>query len=441
MSWLLREHWCTNMNQAVGNLAEQMERGLDAEQLTLLREAAKLAWDMGVELYLVGGPVRDLLLQRPQLDLDLVVAGDGLGFAQAWADVLGADITVHKPFLTATVVLGEGRSIDVATARRESYEHPGALPTVQPASIEEDLTRRDFTINALAVALNPDRWGEVLDPWEGQRDLQAGLIRVLHDESFIDDPTRLIRAVGFEVRLDFSLEEHTLELLQAAVNESALDLISAQRRAEVLLPLLDGELAPQILARMGELGLLGTMNLGSSLSGELQRKLGEVPAALEALDAPGTGRSAALARLALVCHDAGTTAATLIDYLQLPGEDGASLTQAMAALASPPPQLTAASVSPADLYFALERYSLVALAALWVSDQALAGRRIQQYGRRLRHIESDITGDDLVEAGAQPGPGFSQALREALRVKLNVPSASAEEQLQATLEYLESVQQ
>jgi len=429
------------MNQGPDNLSEQMERGLDADGLALLRDAGQLAWDTGVELYLVGGPVRDLLLQRAQLDLDLVVAGDGLGFAQAWADVLGADITVHKPFLTAKVVLGEGRSIDVATARRESYEHPGALPTVQPASIEEDLTRRDFTINALAVALNPDRWGEVLDPWEGQRDLQAGLIRTLHARSFLDDPTRLIRAVGFEVRLGFSLEENTRKLLRAAVDESALDLISAQRRAEVLLPLVGEEPGADVLVRMGDLGLLGSMHLGGLVSQELHGKLQRVPTVLEALDAPGTGRAAALARLALVAHDAGTAAATLIDYLQLSGEEGASLAQAIAALASPPPQLTAASVSPADICFALERNNIVALAALWVSGQEVARRRITQYWRELRHIESDITGEDLVEAGAQPGPGFSQALREALRVKLNVPSASAEEQLQATLEYLESVQQ
>ena len=427
------------MNQVADNLSEQMERGLDADGLALLREAGKLARDMSVELYLVGGPVRDLLLQRPQLDLDLVVVGDGLGFARAWAEMLEASVTIHEPFLTATVTLSDGRHIDVATARREGYEHPGALPTVQPASIEEDLSRRDFTINALAVALNPERWGELYDPRGGQRDLQAGLVRVLHDESFTDDPTRLIRAVGFEVRLDFSLEEHTRELLQAAVNESALALISAQRRAEVLLPLVGEEPAADVLARMGELGLLGTMHLGSSLSGELRRRLGEVPAVLAALDAPRTGRAAALARLALLSHDASTAAATLIDYLRLSGEDGASLTQALAALASPPPQLTAASVSSAELYCALEHYHIGTVAVLSVSGQAVAGRRIQQYWRELRHIESDITGDDLLAAGAQPGPAFSQALREALRVKLNTPDASPEKQLQAALEYLESV--
>jgi len=429
------------MNQMADNLSQQMARGLDAEQLALLQEAGKLAQDMGVELYLVGGPVRDLLLQRPQLDLDLVAVGDGLGFARAWAEMLGAPISVHQTFLTGTVTLPEGRRIDVATARRETYQHPGALPTVQPASIEEDLTRRDFTINALAVALNPDRWGEMHDPRGGQRDLRAGLVRVLHDESFVDDPTRLIRAVGFEVRLGFSLEEHTHQLLQAAIDESALDLISAQRRAEVLLPLLEGESGADVLVRMGELGLLGTMHLGSSLSGELHRKLAEVPAVLEALDAPGTGRAVALARLALVAHDAGTAAATLIDYLQLPGQDGASLTQALIALSSPPPELEAASVSPADIYFALQDYGLVAITALWINGPAARRRHIQQYWRKLRHIESDITGEDLLAAGAPPGAAFSQALREALRVKLNTPGASPEEQLQAALAYLESVNQ
>jgi len=429
------------MNQVVNNLAEQMACGLDAESLARLRGAGQLAQDMGVELYLVGGPVRDLLLQRSQLDLDLVVVGDGLGFARAWAEMLGTDITVHEPFLTATVMLPAGRHVDVATARRETYQHPGALPAVEPAPIEEDLARRDFTINALAVALNPNRWGDLYDPQGGQRDLQAGLVRVLHDNSFLDDPTRLIRAVGFEVRLGFMLEEHTRELLQAAVAESALDLISPQRRTEVLLPLVGGELGVDVLVRMGELGLLGTMHLGGPISHELQTSLEQVRAALEALDAPGTGRAAALCHLALVAHNAGTAAATLIDYLQLPGEDGASLTQALIALSSPPPELEAASVSPADIYFALQHYSLVAIAALWVNGPAARRRHIQQYWRELRHIESDITGEDLLAVGAPPGAAFSQALREALRVKLNVPGASPEEQLQAALEYLESVQQ
>jgi len=429
------------MNQVADNLSEQMERGLDADGLALLREAGKLAWDMGVELYLVGGPVRDLLLQRPQLDLDLVAVGDGVSFARAWAEMLGATISVHQTFLTATVTLAKGPRIDVATARCESYQHPGALPTVQPASIEEDLARRDFTINTLAVALNPDKWGELYDPRGGQRDLQAGIVRVLHDESFVDDPTRLIRAVGFEVRLGFSLEEHTHQLLGAAIDESALDLISAQRRAEVLLPLVEEELGADVLVRMGELGLLGSMHLDGPTSQELQASLKQVPVVLEALGAPGTGRVAALARLALVAHDAGTAAATLIDYLQLPGEEGASLTQALAALASPPPQLTGVLVSPAELYFALEYYHIVTAAVLSVSKPSIAGKRIQQYWRELRHVESDITGDDLLAAGAQPGPAFSQALREALRVKLNAPGASPEEQLQAALEYLESVNQ
>ncbi len=428
--------------RVANNLSEQMERGLDAEGLALLREAGKLAQDMNVELYLVGGPVRDLLIGRSRLDLDLAVVGDGPAFAQTWADMLDASVTTHESFLTARIELGEDRLIDVATARRESYQYPGALPTVQPASsIEEDLTRRDFTINALAVALNPDRWGKLYDICGGQEDLEAGLVRVLHDASFWDDPTRLIRAVGFEVRLGFTLEEHTQKLLEAAVDESALDLISGQRRAEVLLPLIGEECGPGVLARMGELGLLATMHLGSSLSERLRRELDEVPVVLEALGVSRAGRSAALARLALVAHDADTAAATLIDYLQLPGEQGASLAQAVAVLASPPPQLTAVSVSPADIYFALEGCGVVAIAALWVSGQEVARQRIMQYWQRLRHTKPDITGKDLLTAKARPGPAFSQALREALRVKLNVPGASSKEQLQAALEYLESVQQ
>ena len=410
-----------------------MQELLAPEQHELLREVGRLAQSRGMSVYLVGGPVRDLLLGRQQLDLDVAVEGDGPQFAQACAQMLGAAVTVHEAFMTAVLALPGGRRIDIATARRETYEHPGALPTVEPAPLAEDLARRDFTINALAVGLNPEQWGQLHDPFDGRGDLQAGLIRVLHDQSFMDDPTRLIRAVGFAVRLGFSLAEHTGTLAQAAIGRSALDLLSAQRRGEVLLPLLRGEFAAAVLVRMGELGMLKAMGLGRSLSDDVQMWLAEVPAALKALGSPQTGQPAALAYLALVAADAGTEAETLGGYLQAAAQDRCALKTALRMLGSPPPELSTPDVSPADLYFALEQADLVTAAALWARSGATVRERIEHYWLNLRHIEADVSGDDLLAAGARPGPDFSVALAQALRVKLNDPAAGRQEQLEAAV--------
>ncbi len=425
-----------DMNAAADNLSPVMQQLLDSRRYQLLREAGELAERMSVDVCLVGGPVRDLLLGRPQLDLDLVVEGDGLGFAEACADMWGAQLSRHESFMTAGLVLPDGGHIDIATARQETYERPGALPTVKPATLAEDLARRDFTVNALAVALNADKWGQLYDPFDGREDLQGGLIRVLHDGSFLDDPTRLVRAVGFEVRLGFSLEEHTLALAQAAIRQSALELLSPQRRAEVLLPLLRGEYAVAVSVRMGELGLLEAMHLGGPVSDDLRSVLGQVADALETLGAPQTGQPAALVYLGLLAHEAGTDLATLTGCLQVATEARRSLRTALAMLSSPPPELSESEVSPADLYFALAKADLVTAAALWARGDAAARRRIAWYWLDLRDVRADVTGEDLLAAGATPGAGFAAALDEALRVKLNDAAAGREEQLKAALDVL-----
>ena len=157
---------------------------LPQERLSLLRELGKLADEEGVSLYLVGGVVRDLLLKRKDWDLDLAVEGDGIAFARLVSDRYRAGLAVFERFATARLGFPDGLKMDIASTRRESYAQPAVLPTVQPASIEEDLSRRDFTINAVAVQLNPRQFGRLLDPYGGQRDLRAHTIRVLHDGQF-----------------------------------------------------------------------------------------------------------------------------------------------------------------------------------------------------------------------------------------------------------------
>jgi len=210
---------------------------------------------MGVPAYVVGGPVRDMLLGWPGADIDVVVEGDGIGFATELATGEGGKMVPYARFGTALVVLPGGFKIDVTTARDERYVKPGALPTVEPGSLDKDLYRRDFTINAMAICLGPQGYGRFVDTYEGRRDLEAGLIRVLHDGSFRDDPTRILRAIRFETRYGFRIEEGTYQLLTDAVRQDMLHEVSRQRLREEIVKVLMEERGGAAVSRLHEVGV------------------------------------------------------------------------------------------------------------------------------------------------------------------------------------------
>ncbi|MGH2714186.1 MAG: hypothetical protein ACRDM7_09945, partial [Thermoleophilaceae bacterium] len=210
--------------------------------------------------YLVGGWVRDLLRgERPERGPDLAVEGDAPLVARALADRLGGEVREHERFRTAIVRLG-GVEVDLVTTRRETYEEPGALPRVEAASLREDLARRDFAVNAMAIALKGDDLGHLYDPHSGLPDLEAGLLRVLHDKSFIDDPTRLLRGVRFEARLAFGFEPDTEVLAREAVGSGALSTVSADRTGRELLKILEETEAPSAVARLKNLEIASALH-------------------------------------------------------------------------------------------------------------------------------------------------------------------------------------
>jgi tRNA nucleotidyltransferase (CCA-adding enzyme) len=203
---------------------------LNPKSLALVRSIGLLAEEQGMAAYLVGGPVRELMLKQPNVDLDITVEGNGIRLAEAWASrYRGARVTRYLAFKTATVLLPDGGLVDFATARQEIYVRPGAYPAVKPSGIKDDIFRRDFTINAMAIAINPGTWGKLIDPFGGQADLRSRRLRVLHDKSFLDDATRILRAARFMARLGFKLEAKTLKLLKSAVKIKVLDTIKPQR--------------------------------------------------------------------------------------------------------------------------------------------------------------------------------------------------------------------
>lgn len=197
--------------------------------LPLIKAVGRKAYDAKMPVYLVGGAVRDILLKRPVLDVDIVIQGDAIAFARGIASQYLGTVKSHKRFGTSAVSLPAGIKLDMVTAREETYAHPGALPDIKPAGIREDLFRRDFTVNAMAVSISPENFGDLKDDFNGQADLKGRVLRVLHDKSFVDDPTRIIRAARYATRFGFSIEPHTRELLRQAVAGDCLSTLTAPR--------------------------------------------------------------------------------------------------------------------------------------------------------------------------------------------------------------------
>ncbi len=238
------------------DLATLIRRRLPAESVQLLELLGSGGDELGVSVHAVGGFVRDLLLDQPNLDLDVTVEGDGIFFAETFGKHHGCRVRPHHTFGTAVVVFPDGRKLDVASTRLEYYDSPGVLPTVERASLRHDLYRRDFTINSLALCLNNSRFGRLLDFFGGQKDLQEKAIRVLHNLSFVEDPTRAFRAIRFEQRLGFKLDPHTEGLLRSAVRAGLVERVGGNRlQGELLHILKEREPAPAI-KRMAQLGLL-----------------------------------------------------------------------------------------------------------------------------------------------------------------------------------------
>ena len=228
------------------------KKKIEPHVFKILKLAGTIADTKRYRVFAVGGFVRDILLNVKNFDVDIVVEGNGLIFAKELAKELNGSLVIHKRFGTATVVT-ERFKIDIATARKERYEYPAALPKVSFSSIRQDLYRRDFTMNAMAVSLNKRSFGELIDFFNGQADLRSKKIRVMHDLSFIDDPTRIFRAVRFEQRYDFAIEPHTKNLIKTAVGFDMFDKTQKQRLRNELILILSEETPLKAIMRMHQL--------------------------------------------------------------------------------------------------------------------------------------------------------------------------------------------
>ena len=390
------------------------------------------------DLALVGGAVRDLLLGRAPRELDVVAAGDAASLARELGSVLGATTTEHGRFGTAVVEWEAGR-IDIAERRAESYPAPGALPDVRPGTIEEDLRRRDFTVNAIAVPLGGARRGELDAAEHALEDLAAGRLRVLHERSFLDDPTRLLRLARYRARLGFEAEAHTAELAAQALAAGALATVSRARiGAELRLALGEADAVAAIVALSG-LGVLSALDGRLAFDEPLARR------ALALL--PGDGRVDLLLMACLLlplsaspAEDPEPVMFELLDGLEFTSGERERVMRAALHARALAGQLALAE-RPSELRRALSKHTLeaIALGGAMGADaggaSGSAGEAAGQWLERLRHVRLAITGEDLLAAGVPAGPEIGTRLAAALARKLDGELADGREaELNAALE-------
>jgi tRNA nucleotidyltransferase (CCA-adding enzyme) len=393
----------------------------------LLNELLRISEPHGVPLYLVGGPLRDLMLERPSLDIDIAVEGDAPALARQLAEASGGRAIIHPAFLTATVrIPGQtprpGFHLDLITARSETYPRPGALPTVRPATIRDDLLRRDFTINALALRLNGPEAGEILDPTDGLRDLDARLIRALHERSFEDDATRILRAFRYATRLGFEIEPETLAWIDRDLRY--LDTISGARLHHEFARIF-GESAPEdILRRLHQTGALCDIHPALAFTGEH----GEAFARLREIHA--TGARAAYWS-ALACGLTESEAASVASRLALTRSQRTAVeaVPALEALVAQHLQVRRPPLKRSALAKLLEPFPLPALWALAaLTDGSAVRERLLDYLTKARHERPHMTGAELLDLGVPPGPQLGDFLRRLRAAKLDGQTTSRKDE-------------
>jgi tRNA nucleotidyltransferase (CCA-adding enzyme) len=402
------------------NIGKNIEVYLPPEILALVKAAGEIAASKGQRAYFVGGVVRDLFLKRRNLDLDLVVEGDALPLARQLAKGRDGKLVTHPRFGTATLQYG-AFSIDLVTARSETYAEPGALPTVKPGSIQDDLFRRDFSINAMAVSIDPARFGDLVDPYGGKSDLDRHLIRVLHQRSFKDDPTRVWRALRYEQRLGFRLEFDTTTQLQR--DATIMERISGDRLRHELERILEEDYPEKVFYRAERLGVLRHLHLALMGNGWLGEHF---DMAREVCGSSKPSKNLYLSLLVWRIDDEALE--NFIERLKF-GGDAVRVLRDIPGLKQAIPALAASELTPSDVYHILERHRPeTILTAALVTDYAIVKQRLELYLSCLRFVELSLNGDNLRRMGVPAGKKIGAMLRALKEAKLDGKVATREDE-------------
>ncbi len=398
-------------------ISDDMKSGLFADFVDVgefqgvLDTVRRLAAAAGASAYLVGGPVRDHLLGVSLQDLDICVVGDAPALAAKLADAIAGRLTVHQRFGTASVVTPE-LTVDLVTARREIYSRPGALPDVSAGTLADDLARRDFTINAMAIPITGEA-AELVDPHGGYTDLSAGVIRILHPRSFRDDPTRILRAVRYAARFDFRIDDATLAELLAALDDTAIATLSADRIRHELERILAEANPLPALQYADCLGVLDAIN--PSLTATHLRYLSAAP-------------SSPLTWLAALVWPMSPRAATALAARINAPANWVRVIEDTTGLVARQRQLTRPGLKPSEVCALLDGLSPDTIAAAALMPSLVVAEHARRYLAEWWSVAPRLRGSDLLELGVPAGPAVGEALRALRKARLDGETGSREDE-------------
>ncbi len=417
------------------NISSLMIESLHRDIILLLREVGEIAEDIGMQAYAVGGFVRDLLLQTTNLDIDIVVEGDGILFAKKLAAKKQATVRTHEKFATATVILPDEMRLDVATARLEYYAFPAAMPTVEHSSLKLDLSRRDFTINAMAIHLNPKRFGTLVDFFNSQNDLKERRIRVLHTLSFVEDPTRIFRAVRFEQRLDFSITKHSEKLIKNAVKMHMYEKFSGPRFFKEMKLIFSEDHLPSSLRRLDAFNLFPVLWPDLRPNLKIDRRFAHVLTQTEKTISwfkllylrDNVNRDTKqcdtwkVRLLAVFSRSREQELRNFCNRFELPPKQRKQLLlQKRKADHLAVHMLHAPALKPAEIYWLLNDLDNEGLLYLMIiSRKKYIRQNVSHYVTNLRDIQPLLSGEDLLRLGYRPGTSFRLMLNHVIGAQLN----------------------
>ncbi len=456
---LKKENFTETMIPRIKNLSLRLHEHFPPEIFKFLKKAGEVADSLGYNAYLVGGSVRDLLRGEKNLDIDIVIEGDGIIFAKKLAEMmkeegLSARVKTHERFRTAKIIIDGNFEpplhpkksndflrtpllIDIATARTEYYESPAALPKVETSSIKKDLYRRDFTINTLAIKLNSREFGTLIDFFGGQKDLKEKTIRVLHSMSLVEDPTRALRAIRFSERFDFKISRHTENLIKQAVKMNLFERLSSQRLHEEL-SLLLREVSPfKAVERLSQYDLLKMIHPSLKFDEDVKKRLKNLEETLAWFSLSNIKEEIYKDKLSIevIVYDLSRQALERAlekicpnkRYISEVQKDIYSAKEALRRLQSVKSQ----DLDPVELYNLLHDLSMESILLLISATEDREIKRLCiKYLGELRNVKPALTGKDLLRLGLQPGPGYSRIFREILYEKLRGRLKTKEEEIE-----------
>lgn len=412
------------------DLASTLRSRFPSEVFDLLKLSGRVARDLGFTAYLVGGSIRDLLRGESNLDIDIVIEGNGIDFARALGKILSVKVKSHRRFGTA-VVITDFLKFDVATARTEYYESPAALPRVEMSSIKKDLYRRDFTINTMAVRLNPDHFGQLIDYFGGQKDIKERTIRILHNLSFIEDPTRAFRAIRFAERFGFRISKHTMNLIKTAVRINLFDKLSGTRMYDEL-NLLFLETDPvKAFQRLAEFDLLKFIHPALKMTKSLEDTFNAIYETVSWFRLLFFEEDLNISHLYLMALIEGLTLEEreeALRRLQVPQKTLNEILEGIHQSDSALPGLSGASLK--DIYYLLVLLNTQTVLFTMARARGKEEKKaVSLFLTELRHTRPELSGKDLQSMGYAPGPGFKKILTALLDARLEGKVKSREDEM------------